>query len=210
MDNFDRKKHWEGIYDTKDTQRVSWFQPTPETSLDLIKELNIPLTAKIIDVGGGDSLLVDTLLELGYEDITVLDISEKSLENAKKRLGELANQVTWIVADIAEFVPPTKYDLWHDRAAFHFLTKTDEINSYVQTVANGIAPEGKMIIGTFSEQGPSKCSGIEIALYSEPKLTALFAQNFSKIRCKKVDHETPSGALQNFIFCCFSKLSKVR
>lgn len=206
MDNFDRKKHWEAIYNSKDTQNVSWFQPTPETSLDFIKELNIPLTAKIIDVGGGDSLLVDYLLDLGYKDVTVLDISEKSLENAKIRLGQQAEEVTWIVADIAEFVPPAKYDLWHDRAAFHFLTDTKEIETYVLTVQHSLAPDGFMVIGTFSDQGPTKCSGIEIAQYSEPKLTALFTQNFSKIRCKKVDHETPSGALQNFIFCCFKKL----
>jgi 2-polyprenyl-3-methyl-5-hydroxy-6-metoxy-1,4-benzoquinol methylase len=206
MEKTDRKKHWEAIYNTKDTQNVSWFQPTPETSLDFIKELNIPLTAKIIDVGGGDSLLVDHLLQLGYKDVTVLDISEKSLENAKIRLGQQAEEVTWIVADIAEFVPPAKYDLWHDRAAFHFLTNTKEIDTYVLTVQHWLAPDGFVVIGTFSDQGPTKCSGIEISQYSEPKLTNLFTQNFSKIGCKKVDHETPSGALQNFIFCCFKKL----
>jgi len=210
MDSIDRKKHWESIYNTKDTQQVSWFQPTPEMSLDFIKELNIPLTAKIIDVGGGDSLLVDHLLQLGYKDVTVLDISEKSLKNAKMRLGPQAKQVTWIVADITEFVSVTHYDLWHDRAAFHFLTNAQEIESYVLTVKNSLAPDGIMVIGTFSDKGPTECSGLEIAQYSEESMTSLFTENFSKIKCLLTDHQTPSGDQQNFIFCCFKKLSKVR
>jgi 2-polyprenyl-3-methyl-5-hydroxy-6-metoxy-1,4-benzoquinol methylase len=210
MDSIDRKKHWESIYHTKDTQQVSWFQPTPEMSLDFIKELNIPLTAKIIDVGGGDSLLVDHLLQLGYKDVTVLDISEKSLKNAKMRLGPQAKQVTWIVADITEFVSVTHYDLWHDRAAFHFLTNAQEIESYVLTVKNSLAPDGIMVIGTFSDKGPTECSGLEIAQYSEESMTSLFTENFSKIKCLLTDHQTPSGDQQNFIFCCFKKLSKVR
>jgi len=206
MEKFDRKKHWETIYNSKDTQKVNWFQPMPKTSLDIINELNIPLTAKIIDIGGGDSLLVDHLLQHGYEDVTVLDISERSLENAKKRLGQQAKKVTWIVADIAEFVPTAQYDFWHDRAAFHFLTNTKEIEAYVLTVKNSLASDGFMVIGTFSKQGPTKCSGIEIAQYSESTMTAIFTKNFSKIKCLTVDHETPSGTLQNFIFCCFKKL----
>ncbi|HRP61505.1 MAG TPA: class I SAM-dependent methyltransferase, partial [Vicingus sp.] len=166
MENFARKKHWENIYETKPLSEVSWFQPTPETSLNFFKEYKIPTTAKIIDIGGGDSLLVDFLLDLGYQNITVLDISEAALNRAKKRLGNKANQVKWIVADVTTFEPAEKYDFWHDRAAFHFLTNEDEVKHYVETVRNSITPNGILVIGTFSEQGPKKCSGIDIKQYS--------------------------------------------
>jgi trans-aconitate methyltransferase len=127
MENFDRKKHWENIYQTKQLSEVSWFQPTPETSLDFFNQFNVPTTAKIIDIGGGDSFLVDNLLDLGYEDITVLDISEAAIDRAKKRLGVQASNVKWIVTDVTKFKPTEKYDFWHDRAAFHFLTDEQKI-----------------------------------------------------------------------------------
>ena len=162
MEEFDRKKHWEQIYQTKQLSEVSWYQPTPDTSLKFFEQFNIPKEAKIIDVGGGDSLLVDHLLERGYENITVLDISESALARAKLRLGERASLVKWIIADAATFKPTGQYDFWHDRAAFHFLTQEDEIGDYINTVQQSITPSGILVIGTFSEQGPKKCSGIEI------------------------------------------------
>jgi trans-aconitate methyltransferase len=128
MEDFDRKKHWENIYHTKELNEVSWFQSTPETSLDFFKDFSVPETAKIIDIGGGDSYLVDNLLDLGYKDITVLDISEAAIERAKQRLGERAGKVKWIVADAVTFKPKEKYDFWHDRAAFHFLTDEQDIS----------------------------------------------------------------------------------
>jgi ubiquinone/menaquinone biosynthesis C-methylase UbiE len=206
MGHFDRKKHWETIYQTKELKDVSWFQPTPETSLSFLKQFNIPTTAKIIDIGGGDSFLVDNLLDLGYQDITVLDISAIAINKAKQRLGDRADKVKWIVADAATFRPTEKYDFWHDRAAFHFLTQEQEIESYLDTVQKSIQPTGVLIIGTFSEQGPKKCSGIEIKQYSETTMTDRLTKFFEKIRCITVDHKTPSDKIQNFIFCSFRKL----
>lgn len=205
MENFDRKKHWENIYQTTQLDKVSWFQPTPETSLDFFKEFNVPTTAKIIDIGGGDSLLVDHLLDLGYQDITVLDISEAAIDRARQRLGDKANKVDWIVADAASFKPVEKYDFWHDRAAFHFLTQDQDISSYLETAQKSIQTNGILVLGTFSEQGPQKCSGLEIKQYSEATMTNLLKRFFEKIRCTTVDHKTPSGAIQNFVFCSFRK-----
>lgn len=205
MKDFSRERHWENIYQTKPLHDVSWYQPIPETSLSFFREMNVPKTAKIMDAGGGDSYLVDHLLSLGYQDITVLDISETALTRAKQRLGDKADQVYWIVADVAEFSPVKKYDVWHDRAAFHFLTDEEDINLYVQTVQKSITPRGLLILGTFSEQGPKKCSGIEIKQYSEDGLIARFSSCFSAIKCFKTDHKTPFDTVQNFIFCCFRK-----
>ena len=205
MDHSDRKKHWENIYQTKELQEVSWYQPTPETSLDFFTQFNVPKNAKIIDIGGGDSFLVDYLLELGYQHITVLDISESALDRAKKRLGNKAKKVHWIAADAASFIPTEKYDFWHDRAAFHFLTDEKEITGYLKTAFECINPAGVLVIGTFSEQGPKKCSGIEIKQYSESSMTSRLKQYFEKIKCITVDHQTPFGTIQHFVFCSFKK-----
>jgi trans-aconitate methyltransferase len=206
MENFDRKKHWENIYQTKELKEVSWFQPTPETSLDFFKQFNVPTTAKVIDIGGGDSFLVDHLLELGYQDISVLDISAAAIDRAKQRLGNRAKNVKWILADAATFKPTEKYDFWHDRAAFHFLTDEQEISNYLEIVRQNINPTGVLVIGTFSEQGPKKCSGIEIKQYSETTMTDRLKNFFEKIKCITVDHRTPFDTIQNFVFCSFKKL----
>lgn len=208
MESFDRKKHWETIYQTKELKEVSWFQPIPETSLEFFKQFNVPTTAKVIDIGGGDSFLVDHLLDLGYQDISVLDISAAAIDRAKLRLGEKATKVKWIVADIATFMPTTQYDFWHDRAAFHFLTNEQEISNYIQTAEQGISTTGVLVIGTFSEQGPRKCSGIEIKQYTETTLTDRLKMFFEKIKCITVDHKTPFDTIQNFVFCSFRKVKK--
>ena len=207
MEHLDRKKHWENIYQTKDLKDVSWYQPTPTTSLDFLKQFDIPTTAKIIDIGGGDSFLVDHLLDLGYTDLTVLDISAASLDRAKQRLGNNSTKVKWIVADAATFKPTEQYDFWHDRAAFHFLTQEQEIANYIDTIQMSIKPTGVLVIGTFSEQGPKKCSGIEIKQYSETSMTDRLKKSFEKIKCITVDHKTPFDTIQNFIFCSFKKLT---
>lgn len=206
MGNFDRKKHWENIYQTKQLNEVSWYEPTPETSLDFINQFNVPTTAKIIDIGGGDSFLVDHLLRKGYQDITVLDISETAIGKAKKRLGKQAEKVKWIVTDVAKFQSTEPYDFWHDRAAFHFLTDEQEISSYLETAQRSIKPTGILVIGTFSEQGPTKCSGIEIKQYSENSMTERLKNIFDKIKCITLDHKTPFGTIQNFVFCSFKKI----
>lgn len=205
MEEFNRETHWQNIYNTKNLEEVSWYQPTPTTSLAYIKEYNIPLTAKIIDVGGGDSFFVDHLLALGYTDITILDISSNAINRAKKRLSDKAKLVKWIVADAAHFKPTQQYDFWHDRAAFHFLTQENEINNYVNTVKTNIKPNGVLVIGTFSEQGPTKCSGIVIKQYTPQTLTNLFSAYFTLTNSKLIDHQTPFNTTQNFVFCSFTK-----
>ena len=206
METFDRKGHWDNIYNTKQISEVGWYQSTPVTSLDLIAELNLLKTANIIDIGGGDSYLVDHLLDLGYENITVLDISAKAIERAKLRLGERGINIKWIETDISNFKPSETYDLWHDRAAFHFLNKKKEIKRYFKSAQKCIGDDGNLIIGTFSEDGPKKCSGIDIKQYSEAILSGIFEPSFKKMKCLKVDHETPFNTVQNFIFCSFKKL----
>ena len=203
MENFDRKAHWEKIYTTKSLNEVSWYQPTPETSLNFIHEFNVPKNARIIDVGGGDSFLVDHLLNEGYTNITVLDISAAALERAKSRLSEKAQFVKWIIADASQFIPTEKYDFWHDRAAFHFLNNEKEIDAYLLSVRNGLSENGVLVIGTFSENGPEKCSGIQIKQYSENSMVERLTKFFHKIKCITIDHITPFNTIQNFIFCSF-------
>lgn len=149
------KSHWENVYESKTPDQVSWTQIVPSTSLRLIEEVAIKKNAPIIDVGGGDSNLVDYLLKEGYTNVSVLDISEKALERAKARLGEKASQVTWIVSDINTFVPTQQYAIWHDRAVFHFVTGEEDIQNYMRRIANHVS--GYFIVGTFSENGPLKC-----------------------------------------------------
>lgn len=207
MENFDRKNHWETIYNTKELENCSWFQPTPVTSMEFIEESGISKTAKIIDIGGGDSFLVDNLLEKGFSDITVLDISEAALERVKKRLGNNAQKVKWMVGDAVGFPPSERYDFWHDRAVFHFLRDQADIAKYIVTVRNAINDNGIVVVGTFSEKGPSKCSGIEIKQYSEEDLSKAFESGFKRLKCLNVDHPTPFNTMQNFTFCSFKKLS---
>ena len=201
--NLERKKHWETVYETKNPNEVSWTQEIPGTSLAFIKSFGLAGSAKIIDIGGGDSTLVDHLLNEGFENITVLDISERSLEKAKLRLGEKGKNITWIVSDILDFKPTETYDIWHDRAAFHFLTTEEEIEKYKSIVAKAV--QSYLVIGTFSENGPLKCSGLEISQYSEEKLSSTFEDHFEKIETVLEDHETPFGTTQNFLFCSFKK-----
>ena len=198
-----RKEHWETVYKTKKPNEVSWTQENPVTSLDFIQRTNLDKSAKIIDIGGGDSKLVDFLLKEGYQNISVLDISEKALERAKIRLGEKANKVNWIVSDVTEFKPETAYDIWHDRATFHFLTTKEQMEGYTKTIEKWVS--SFLIIGTFSENGPKKCSGLEIKQYSETAIENQFSGRFKKIRCTTEDHITPFETLQNFTFCIFEK-----
>lgn len=203
MDVNNSKKHWETVYETKNPNEVSWTQEVPKTSLNFITSFGLNKQAKIIDIGGGDSKLVDYLLEQGFENITVLDISEKALEKAQKRLGEKAHKINWIVSDITAFKPETTFDVWHDRAAFHFLTTKEQIEKYLNTARKSVS--SYMIIGTFSENGPTKCSGLEIKQYNKETLTAVFDDDFEKISCITEDHTTPFDAIQNFLFCSYKR-----
>jgi 2-polyprenyl-3-methyl-5-hydroxy-6-metoxy-1,4-benzoquinol methylase len=199
----DKKKHWETVYETKNPDQVSWTQEIPKTSLAFIHSFGLKKTAKIIDIGGGDSKFVDYLLDEGFENITVLDISFKSLEKAKKRLGGKANKVNWIVSDILEFKPNMTFDVWHDRATFHFLTTTDQVKKYMKTARKSV--NGFLTIGTFSKNGPKKCSGLDIKQYNENELILELKEGFKKIKCITEEHLTPFDTTQNFLFCSFKR-----
>ena len=205
MDTAARKEHWENIYQTKSLEEVSWYQKTPITSLELIQKNTHSLNDSIIDIGGGDSFLADHLIDLGYTDITVLDISQNAIERAQKRLGENAAKVKWIVSDVMNFTDSKKYVIWHDRAVFHFLTNENDIQNYAAKTNENLNEGGKLIIGTFSENGPKKCSGIEIKQYSKESLPEVFNANFHLKECFTEDHQTPFNTTQNFVFCSFSK-----
>lgn len=195
------KEHWENVYSTKQPHEVSWTQEVPTTSLSFIKWFNLPKDASIIDIGGGDSKLVDFLLAEGFTDVTVLDISEQALQRAKDRLGKEAEKITWIVADVTNFNPFKMYDLWHDRAAFHFLTSSEQIQKYVDIASHSV--NKFLLIGTFSHNGPTKCSGLKIKQYDENELEQQLLQGFTKIQCTTEDHITPFNTKQNFVFCSF-------
>lgn len=203
MDNLNKKEYWENVYETKNSSQVSWTQEIPKTSLEFIHSFGLTKKSKIIDIGGGESKLVDYLLEEGFEDITVLDISSKALEKAQSRLGEKATQIKWIVSDVENFKPTTTYDIWHDRATFHFLTTPEQISKYIE-IARSCVNE-YLTIGTFSENGPKKCSGLDVKQYSEEALSRQLNNGFQKIRCVIEDHLTPFSTIQNFLFCSFRR-----
>ncbi len=202
-----KKQHWEKVFITKQVDEVSWYQQKPQQSLDFVQQLALPKTAAIIDIGGGDSFLVDHLLQMGFCNITVLDISATAINKAKQRLGNKAALVKWVVSDILEFKSSVKFDCWHDRAAFHFLTTADEVNAYLAIAQQHLTSEGKLIIGTFSTDGPEKCSGLPVMQYNENILTFTLQKWFKKIRCITTDHITPFKTIQNFLFCSFQKIS---
>ena len=198
------KNHWENVYNTKKENQVSWFQSTPQKSIDLIKSINLDLKSNIIDVGAGDSRLVDNLISLGFKNITVLDISSKSIEKAKIRLGEKSELINWVESDINDFQSDAKYDLWHDRAAFHFLKSTENIKSYVNLVNKLINNKGYLILATFSKKGPLKCSGLEISQYESKGISELF-ENFNLNHSEIYIHKTPFNTNQEFIYNILSK-----
>ncbi len=197
------KNHWDNVYKTKTSNQVSWSQAVPKISLDFIHSFAVDKSAKIIDIGGGDSNLVDFLLDEGFENITVLDISKNALEKTKKRLGKKGKTIQWIVGDVTKFIPTTTYDVWHDRATFHFLTSPEDVETYLNIDRRAVV--GYLTIGTFSETGPDKCSGLAIKKYSEEKLLAELQNGFNKIRCITENHITPFDTVQQFLFCSFKR-----
>jgi 2-polyprenyl-3-methyl-5-hydroxy-6-metoxy-1,4-benzoquinol methylase len=198
----DAKAHWETIYTSKAPDAVSWYRPHLETSLALIERAAGSPSASIIDVGGGESTLVDDLLGRGYENITVLDVSQVAIEVTKKRLGRAADQVRWIAADITQVqLEPSSYDVWHDRAVFHFLTAIEQRVAYVRTVANAVRPGGHVIVSTFGPEGPTKCSGLEIVRYDAESLHNQFGAHFHLLESYKELHRTPFGTTQQFLYC---------
>ena len=197
------QNHWDSVYMAE--KQFSWFQPYPNTSMEFVELFQLPKDAHIIDIGGGDSQFVDALLDKGYQNIYVLDISAQAIERAKQRLGPASSKVNWIVADVTEFIPPVQFDFWHDRAAFHFLTTEDKIYKYVSIAEHAIRKNGYLVLGTFSEKGPEKCSGLEVKQYSAASMSARFELAFDRIKCIQEDHKTPFNTVQNFLFCSFRK-----
>jgi ubiquinone/menaquinone biosynthesis C-methylase UbiE len=196
------QEHWERIYSTKAPDQVSWYSPHLNLSLELIERTSVPRTAAIIDVGGGESTLVDDLLAGGYEDISVLDISQTAIDANRKRLGKDAERVDWIAADVSQFeFESSRFDVWHDRAVFHFLTVPSDRAAYVRQVTRAVKPAGYVIVGTFGPDGPARCSGLDVVRYDADSLHHEFGKRFRLLESSKHLHRTPFGAIQQFQYC---------
>jgi len=201
------KEHWEGVYGTKASDAVSWFQAHADQSLRLIKDTGVALSAAIIDVGGGASTLVDDLLRSGYTNLTVLDLSAAALRAAKARLGAGSSRVRWLEADITQAdLAVHGYDVWHDRAVFHFLTSSQDRSAYVGQVLRAVKPGGHVIVATFAEDGPTQCSGLPVMRYRADELHAQFGEPFTLLQHEKEEHHTPFGTIQQFVYCYCRKV----
>ncbi|HXH74704.1 MAG TPA: class I SAM-dependent methyltransferase [Bacteriovoracaceae bacterium] len=203
----EKSEYWDEIYKKKDESQQSWFEEIPEKSLEMIDELNLPQRASIVNIGGGESRLVDSLLERGFSNITLLDISKESLEKSKVRLGPKIVPIKFIVSDVTRLKTNEKYDLWHDRATFHFLTTLDDVDNYLKVAYESLNEDGYLIVSTFSKTGPESCSGLTISKYSQEELKLVFSKYFKNTRCFETTHTTPWGTSQDFVYCGFKKIS---
>lgn len=203
----EKSEFWDDIYKKKDEEHQSWFQEKPEKSLEMIDELNLSKVSPIIDIGGGESRLVDYLLERQFTDISLLDISKEALDRTKHRLGPKADHLKLITSDVTTFHPPQKYDLWHDRATFHFLTDLIDVEKYLTIAHDALNVGGSLIVSTFSTTGPDKCSGLTISKYSQEDLKKVFGKFFQNTKCFETSHTTPWGTTQDFVYCGFKKIS---
>jgi 2-polyprenyl-3-methyl-5-hydroxy-6-metoxy-1,4-benzoquinol methylase len=206
MNEFNRQAHWQNVYKEKGEYQVSWFQERPAVSLELIAAVGANPDSAIIDIGGGASRLVDALVEKGYRDLTVLDLSESAVSIAKARLGETAAAVRWIVADVTQWEPTRSYDLWHDRAAFHFLTEASDRSAYIDRLTKAVPRGGHAVIGTFALDGPERCSGLPVVRYDAAQLSATLTPSFALVDMRRDDHKTPWGAIQHFQFSIFRRM----
>jgi SAM-dependent methyltransferase len=205
MDSASRQAHWENVYTTKDENEVSWFQQSPAPSFELITQAGATHASAIIDIGGGASRLVDHLVEQGFEDVTVLDLSGAALEAAKRRLERRADRVHWVVADATAWEPVKAYDIWHDRAAFHFLTEEKDRAAYIARLTQGVKAGGHAIIATFALDGPEKCSGLPVARYDSASLAWTLGSKFQLVHTRRHEHTTPWGSQQMFQFSVFRR-----
>ncbi len=202
----ERQAHWQNVYATKGERSVSWFQERPDISLDLIHATGADTRAAIVDIGGGASRLVDALIDEGFADITILDLSDAALATSKARLGRKAAPVRWVTADVTTWEPPRSYDVWHDRAALHFLTDAGDRAAYADRVGRALRPGGHVIIGTFAPDGPERCSGLPVIRHDAASLGALLGPDFALIENRRHDHHTPGGATQKFQFSRFRRI----
>lgn len=200
-----RQAHWSRVYQTKREDEVSWFQESPTISLELIRASGIGADASIVDVGGGASRLVDALLDAGFRRIAVLDLSEDALAASQARLGPRSAAVQWIVADVTDWQPGETYDVWHDRAVFHFLTEAKDQAAYVACMMRAVRPAGHVIIGTFAPDGPERCSGLPVVRHDAASLGAILGPSFELIESRRHDHRTPAGVTQRFQFSRFQR-----
>ncbi|HVS15350.1 MAG TPA: class I SAM-dependent methyltransferase [Thermoanaerobaculia bacterium] len=200
MSSDSRKQHWESVYQSKPPTEVSWYQPVPARSLELIRGTGEPLSAAVLDVGGGASTLVDQLLRSGYSDVTVLDVAGTALERSRARLGEIAARVAWIEADVAHFRPTRRYAIWHDRAVLHFLIDAADRQRYLGVLRSALRPRGHVVLATFGPQGPARCSGLEVRRYSAEEIGVLLGSKFELRRHLFEEHSTPTGASQQFLY----------
>jgi SAM-dependent methyltransferase len=207
MTSLDRHAHWQNVYQTKGEREVSWFQESPATSLDLIRATDVADDASIVDIGGGTSRLVDALLMKGFSAITVLDISERALARAKGRLGAAGEKVKWIAADVTAWQPPQTYDVWHDRAAFHFLTEASDRGAYAARVLQAVRPGGHVIIGTFALDGPERCSGLPVVRHDPASIGKMLGPAFRLVEDRRHAHHTPMGTIQHFQFSRFQRVT---
>lgn len=202
----DGQAHWEQIHREKAADRVSWYRPHLDVSLDLIEEVAPERGASILDVGAGQSTLVDDLLARGYQHITVLDVAQAAIDASRKRLGERGDEVRWIAGDVTKMeLEPGAYDVWHDRAVFHFLTSGADRNAYGQQAARALKPGGHLIVATFGEEGPQQCSGLDVVRYNAPALEKEFGAGFRLVGARAENHETPAGTVQPFVYGCFRR-----
>ena len=198
----DTRTHWEKIYTTKAPDQLSWCRPHLETSIVLIERSVSDPSASIIDIGGGESTLVDDLLARGFQNVTVLDVSQVAIDATKQRLGQVAGRVQWVTADITGVqLHPAAYDVWHDRAVFHFLTAPEQRAAYVRQVARSVKAGGHVIVSTFGPEGPTKCSGLDVVRYDAESLHEEFGTRFRLVESSKELHETPFGTIQQFLYC---------
>jgi SAM-dependent methyltransferase len=207
MTSASRQAHWQNVYETKGEREVSWFQESPVPSLELIALAGATPTSAIVDIGGGASRLIDSLLAQGYQDLTVLDLSFAALATARDRLGDDADHVKWIVADVTTWQPSERYDVWHDRAAFHFLNAHEEQTAYVKCLRHALKIGGHAIIGTFAFDGPEKCSGLAVTRHSSETIGALLGPGFRLVESRRHDHVTPWQSVQNLQFSTFVRIS---
>jgi 2-polyprenyl-3-methyl-5-hydroxy-6-metoxy-1,4-benzoquinol methylase len=205
MVDVERQAHWENVYQTKREGEVSWFQDSPAISLDLIRATGVGRNASIIDIGGGASRLPDALLEAGFSSITVLDLSEKAMQVSQSRLGERGATIKWIAADVTIWQPSEIYDVWHDRAAFHFLTDPKDQVAYAERVSRAVRSGGHVIIGTFAPDGPERCSGLPVVRHDAASIAAVFGPSFALVETRGHEHRTPAGAIQRFQFSRFQR-----
>jgi len=205
MDSAGRQTHWENVYGTKGEKEVSWFQDSPTISLDLIDATGVAKGASILDIGGGASRLVDALLEQGFESLTVLDLSEKALATTRARLGRKAANVRWIVADVTKWKPAETHDVWHDRAAFHFLMEPHDRAAYAERLREAVRLGGHVIIGTFAPDGPERCSGLPVMRHDAVSLGQMLGRSFELMESRRHDHQTPMGGIQRFQFSRFRR-----